>query len=457
MINPMQIKIDFRSGEPIYIQIMEQVRQMVAMGELQQGDQLPTVRQMATELRVNFNTVARAYRMLDEAGLISTQQGRGTYIWETPSEETNQRLRQQGLLELTQRYFDDVKRLGYNQEEVSEALKNQWTSWVQDREGHSKEDVREVTMNKRLAKYQKSDGKIDTVRVNSFALMFFLVFGLLSVLAAAIMDTANMSEGTIAIVVIGILLIGIYILFALKVAKQWEKAVVLRLGKFQGLHGPGMFWIIPIVDSTTSWIDHRVMVTPFNAEKTLTKDTVPVDVDAVLFWLVWDAEKAALEVEDYRAAIAWAAQTALREIIGQMTLADILVGRAKMDADLQKIIDERTTPWGVSVQSVEIRDVIIPQGLEDAMSQQAQAERERQSRVILGEAEMQVADSFAEASQAYINNPTALHLRAMNMLFEGLKEKGALVIVPSSAVDTMNLGGLSGLVAMGQNAQARKE
>ncbi len=314
-------------------------------------------------------------------------------------------------------------------------------------------------MNKRFAKNQnqKSSGKTDTVRINGFALMFFLVFALLSVLSAAIMDAAKVSDTAIAVVVIGLILIGVYILFALKVAKQWEKAVLLRLGKFQGLRGPGMFWIIPIIDSTTFWIDHRVMVTPFNAEKTLTKDTVPVDVDAVLFWLVWDAEKAALEVEDYRAAIAWAAQTALREIIGQMTLADILVGRAKMDADLQKIIDERTTPWGVSVQSVEIRDVIIPQGLEDAMSQQAQAERERQSRVILGEAEMQVADSFAEASQAYINNPTALHLRAMNMLFEGLKEKGALVIVPSSAVDTMNLGGLSGIVAMGQNAQAKKE
>ncbi len=175
-----------------------------------------------------------------------------------------------------------------------------------------------------------------------------------------------------------------------------------------------------------------------------------MDVDAVLFWLVWDAEKAALEVADYRAAIAWASQTALREIIGQMPLADILVGRAKMDADLQKIIDERTTPWGISVQSVEIRDVIIPQGLEDAMSQQAQAERERQSRVILGEAEMQVSASFAEASKAYIDNPTALHLRAMNMLFEGLKDKGALVIVPSSAVDTMNLGGLTGLVSLAQ-------
>jgi regulator of protease activity HflC (stomatin/prohibitin superfamily) len=186
----------------------------------------------------------------------------------------------------------------------------------------------------------------------------------------------------------------------------------------------------------------------------LTKDTVPVDVDAVLFWMVWDAEKAALEVADYRAAIAWAAQTALREIIGQMTLADILVGRDKMDALLQKIIDERTTPWGVTVQSVEIRDVIIPQVLEDAMSRQAQAERERQARVILGESEKQIAASFSEASEAYINNPTALHLRAMNMLFEGLKEKGALVIVPSSAVDTMNLGGLSGMVALSQNAKA---
>jgi regulator of protease activity HflC (stomatin/prohibitin superfamily) len=192
------------------------------------------------------------------------------------------------------------------------------------------------------------------------------------------------------------------------------------------------------------------MVSPFSAEKTLTKDTVPVNVDAVLFWVVWDAEKASLEVEDYRVAITWAAQTALREVIGQMPLADILVGRAKMDADLQRIIDERTTPWGISVQSVEIRDVIIPAALEEAMSRQAQAERERQARVILGESELQIAHSFAEASQAYHNNPTALHLRAMNMLFEGLKQKGALVIVPSSAVDTMNLGNVSGLTALAQ-------
>ena len=195
------------------------------------------------------------------------------------------------------------------------------------------------------------------------------------------------------------------------------------------------------------------MVTSFTAERTLTKDTVPVDVDAVLFWVVWDAEKAALEVEDYRAAIAWAAQTALREIIGQMDLADILVGRAKMDAELQHIIDDRTTPWGVTVQSVEIRDIVIPCALEDAMSRQAQAERERQARVILGESEEQIADSFAKAARAYRDNPTALHLRAMNMLFEGLKEKGAMVIVPSSAVDTMNLGGLMGTTAMTGLAQ----
>jgi len=297
---------------------------------------------------------------------------------------------------------------------------------------------------------------VDNIHISTVSGFVFALVYIVAIIGAMILDRVHAGEMVIAAWVIVFMLFGLYILFAFKVALQWEKAVVLRLGKFHGLRGPGMFWIVPIVDSTTTWIDHRVMVTPFNAEKTLTKDTVPVDVDAVLFWVIWDAEKAALEVQDYRAAISWAAQTALREIIGQMSLADILVGRVKMDADLQKIIDERTTPWGISVQSVEIRDVIIPQGLEDAMSQQAQAERERQSRVILGEAEMQVANSFAEASKAYVNNPTALHLRAMNMLFEGLKEKGALVIVPSSAVDTMNLGGLAGITSLAQT-QAPKE
>jgi len=301
-----------------------------------------------------------------------------------------------------------------------------------------------ITLNKKESKSVQVDQHIPPI-----AGALFGIFMLVCAVGAILMDS-KVGDGWIGAWVTVTMLIGIYILFALKVASQWEKAVILRLGKFRKLAGPGMFWIIPVIDAIPSWIDHRVMVTPFAAEKTLTKDTVPVDVDAVLFWVVWDAEKAALEVEDYRAAIAWAAQTALRDIIGRMMLADILVGRTAIDEELQHIIDERTTPWGVTVQSVEIRDIVIPQDLEDAMSRQAQAERERQARVILGESEKQIASSFSEASQVYIDNPTALHLRAMNMLFEGLKEKGALVIVPSSAVDTMNLGGLSGMISLGQ-------
>ena len=298
-----------------------------------------------------------------------------------------------------------------------------------------------------------SDGSSSKVkpnfRISGVGGFLFVIIFVLAIVGVAIMDMNGLPETISVPFLIIMILLAIYLLLATQIASQWEKAVVLRLGKFRDLKGPGLFWIIPIADTVVNWIDHRVNVTPFSAEKTLTKDTVPVDVDAVLFWLVWDAQKAALEVADYRVAISWAAQTALREIIGQMTLADILVGRARMDADLQKIIDERTTPWGITVQSVEIRDVVIPPDLEDAMSRQAQAERERQARVILGESEQQIASSFAQASEAYTNNPTALHLRAMNMLFEGLKQKGALVIVPSSAVDTMNLGSMSGLVSLG--------
>jgi regulator of protease activity HflC (stomatin/prohibitin superfamily) len=290
----------------------------------------------------------------------------------------------------------------------------------------------------------------DSQHISGVAATIFGILLILTVLGAVLMD-GRIPDVWIGVFVAFMTILGTYILFALKVAAQWDKAVVLRLGKFHALRGPGLFWIIPIVDTIPSWIDHRVMVTPFAAQKTLTKDTVPVDVDAVLFWVVWDAEKAALEVENYRGAVDWAAQTALRDIIGRMMLADILVGRSVIDQELQQIIDERTTPWGVTVNSVEIRDIVIPQDLEDAMSRQAQAERERQARVILGESEKQIAASFAEASQAYRDNPTALHLRAMNMLFEGLKEKGALVIVPSSAVDTMNLGAVSGIVSIAQN------
>ena len=285
-------------------------------------------------------------------------------------------------------------------------------------------------------------------RIPGVAVLVYLTLIVLAALALYNLVKYNAPDLWVWVTAVSSALISTYVLFALKVADQWEKAVMLRFGRFTGLRGPGIFWIVPVVDRIPVWIDHRVMVTAFSAEKTLTKDTVPVDVDAVLFWLVWDAEKAALEVENYRVAIAWAAQTALREVIGQMDLAYILVGRARMDRDLQKTIDERTTPWGVTVQSVEIRDVMIPQELEDAMSRQAQAERERQARVILGESEKQIAQSFADASQAYLHNPTALHLRAMNMLFEGLKEKGALVIVPSSAVDTMNLGAVAGMTSL---------
>jgi regulator of protease activity HflC (stomatin/prohibitin superfamily) len=244
------------------------------------------------------------------------------------------------------------------------------------------------------------------------------------------------------------ILIVVYISASVKIADQWERAVILRLGKFTGLKGPGIFYIIPVVEKVAYWIDNRVITTSFKAEKTLTKDTVPVDVEAVLFWKVLDPVKAALEVEDYRSAISWASQTALREVIGKSFLSDMLEGREKIDIELQKIIDRRTIEWGVHVSSVEIRDVLIPNELQDAMSMQAQAERERQARVILGDSERQVAAKFEEAARTYQNNPVALHLRAMNMLYEGLKEKATLVIVPSTVLNTMTLGDITGTVSL---------
>jgi regulator of protease activity HflC (stomatin/prohibitin superfamily) len=235
---------------------------------------------------------------------------------------------------------------------------------------------------------------------------------------------------------------------AINIANQWERAVVLRLGHFHALKGPGLFFIIPIIDTVAFWLDIRVITSSFKAEKTLTKDTVPVDVDAVLFWKVIDPIKAALEVADYKSAIGWASQTALRDVIGKTMLCDMLEGRGKISKELQIIIDERTEPWGINVISVEVKDVLIPSALEDAMSMQAQAERERQARVILGDSERQVAEKFGEAAKTYINNPVALHLRAMNMLYEGLKENSTIVIVPSSAIETMQLGGLAGMTAL---------
>ena len=231
---------------------------------------------------------------------------------------------------------------------------------------------------------------------------------------------------------------------------------MLRLGKYESLQGPGIFFIIPIIDYIPYWIDIRVISTSFKAEKTLTKDTVPVDVDAVLFWKVIDPKKAALDVADYYSAINWASQTALRDVIGKTLLADMLEGRDKISSLLQAIIDERTEPWGINVISVEVKDVLIPQGLEAAMSMQAQAERERQARVILGDSERQIAEMFNEASKSYVDNPTAFHLRAMNMLYEGLKTNSTIVIVPSTAVETMGLGGINGTVALTNAIQMSK-
>jgi regulator of protease activity HflC (stomatin/prohibitin superfamily) len=245
-----------------------------------------------------------------------------------------------------------------------------------------------------------------------------------------------------------VLIVAYYISSSIKIADPWDKAVVLRLGKFHSLKGPGLFFIIPVFDTIPYWIDTRVITTAFKAEKTLTKDTVPVDVDAVLFWKVLDPQKAALEVADYISAISWASQTALRDVIGKTMLSDMLEGRDKISNVLQKIIDERTEPWGIKVNSVEVKDVLIPASLENAMSMQAQAERERQARVILGDSERQVAEKFGEAALTYANNPVALHLRAMNMLYEGLKQNSTIVIVPSSAVDTMQLGSMAGLTAL---------
>ncbi len=282
---------------------------------------------------------------------------------------------------------------------------------------------------------------------SSFAtLIFIVIFGIGVVLTYTMYNaSANVQTAWIGVIAF---FVALFVSLAIKVADQWDKAVILRLGKFRSLQGPGLFFIIPVIDSIAYWIDTRVITASFKAEKTLTKDTVPVDVDAVLFWKVLDPKKAALDVADYQSAISWASQTALRDVIGKTMLSDMLEGREKISSELQKIIDERTEPWGINVISVEVKDVLIPSALEDAMSMQAQAERERQARVILGDSERQVAEKFGEAARTYANDPIALHLRAMNMLYEGLKENATIVIVPSTAVESMQLGGLAGMTAL---------
>jgi regulator of protease activity HflC (stomatin/prohibitin superfamily) len=282
-------------------------------------------------------------------------------------------------------------------------------------------------------------------RVSPLALLVF--FG--SLLAGAVGSSALHNPAP----VIAGAIVGFGFLLSMKVAKQWERVAVLRLGKYSGLRGPGLFWIIPFIEEVTQFVDQRVRVTDVSAESALTRDTVPVNVDAIVFWLVWNAEKCLLEVSDFQTAISLSAQTALRESIGRHELAQMITEREILGRELQRILDEKTNPWGITVHSVEIRDVHIPQALEDAMSRQAQAERERQARIILGTAETEIAAKFAEASKVYVNNPTALHLRAMNMLYEAIKEKGSMVIVPSSAVETMGLGGIMGAAAISKQVQ----
>ncbi|HEY1955944.1 MAG TPA: slipin family protein [Polyangiaceae bacterium] len=287
------------------------------------------------------------------------------------------------------------------------------------------------------------------------AFLFVVTIAAGLALAAALFRIVGIPGG-VAILCVTVLCAAI-VGSAVKVASPWDRAVVLRLGRFHLLRGPGLFGIVPIVDTIPYWIDTRVITSSFNAEKTLTKDTVPVDVDAVLFWKVIDAERAALAVSNYAAALEWAAQTALRDVIGKTVLADMLEGRERISGELQKVIDARTEPWGIEVISVEVRDVLIPAALQDAMSMQAQAERERQARVILGDSERQVAEKFGEAAQTYESNPVALHLRGMNMLYEGLKQNATIVLVPSSALETMQLGGVAAIAkSLGQNGKETK-
>jgi len=311
------------------------------------------------------------------------------------------------------------------------------------RESKPPEDRAGASRRRQTARDTAADARrfVNPVSAAAMALILIVGYG-----AAIAIDRIPATP----ILIFGSTLLGILALFSIKVARQWERAVVLRFGRFTGLKGPGVFAILPIVDTVSHLIDQRVRVTDVSAESALTRDTVPVNVDAIVFWTVWDATKSVLEVADYMDAVTMSAQTALREAIGRHQLAEMITEREQLGKELQKILDEKTNPWGITVHSVEIRDVRIPQELEDAMSRQAQAERERQARIILGTAETEIAERFVKAGAAYADKPVALHLRAMNMLYEAIKEKGSMVIVPSSAVETMGLGGMAGITSLGK-------
>ena len=413
--------LDLQSGVPVYRQIIDQVVGGVASGVLAGGDQLPTVRQLAVDLLVNPNTVVRAYRELEIRGVLETQQGTGTFISHLKVER-DELERQRQLTQLVNEFMARAVAPGSRSGIC-------WSDYM----------TLKTTLEARgddVMKLGRGRFTLNGVAVTLFAVS--IVIGAL--VTAAVANPAP--------AVIG-LLIGLYLLFSIKVADQWEKVAVLRLGRYLGLRGPGLFHVIPVVDTLSRFVDQRVRVASVTAESTLTRDTVPVNVDAIVFWLVWNAEKSILEVEDFVQAITMSAQTALRESIGRHQLSQMITERESMGRELQRILDEKTNAWGITVQSVEIRDVRIPQALEDAMSRQAQAERERQARNILGQAETEISEKFSQAALTYQNNPVALHLRAMNMLYEAIKERGSMVIVPSSAVETMGLGGTLATAALG--------
>lgn len=419
--------LDYSSGMPIYRQIIDQIRFGIASGQLKLGEQLPTVRALAVELKVNLNTVSKAYKELEIKNILETQQGTGTFISKT-DHVVLEKEREDKLKEICTQFSSVVLSYGFSLNEVIRELKDIETS--------------KKTMN-------MTTNVINKGWFNLISLFVLLIL----VIVSAVLYVSKIIN--IPIFILLLLLSGL-VTSAIRIADQWEQAVVLRMGKYNGLKGPGPFMIIPVIDSVSTYIDQRVRVSAFKAEQTLTKDTVPVNVDAVVYWTVWDVEKAALEVQEYQKAIEHITQTGLRDTIGKHELSDLLQERDKIAEDLQQVLDRNTNPWGITCQTVGIKDIAIPQDLAEAMSKEAQAERERRARVILGTAETEIAEKFEQASKKYTDNPVALHLRGMNMLFEGLKEKGSMVIVPSSALDTMNLGAMGGLVSLAKNNETPK-
>jgi regulator of protease activity HflC (stomatin/prohibitin superfamily) len=424
------LNLDLKSGVPFYRQIIDQIKSAIATGRVEPGDRLPTVRQLAVDLSVNPNTVSRAYTELELTGLVETQMGSGS----------------------------DSSRLG--------SLERFATS--------SQADFRFGPLNILLLVAICLIGLTVHLAVSPFrlqvvitmvgaALILAVLFRVTQIWEAVLVLTTLAALGTYLrhrpeswILVTAVALAGL-IAPSFQIAYQWERAVILRFGKFRGLRGSGIFGVMPVIDKVAQYVDQRIRVTDFKAETTLTRDTVPVSVDAIAFWMVWDAEKAVLEVADFISAVTLSAQTGLRDAIGKHELADMLSHRDRLGREIQQVLDAKTNAWGITVQSVEIRDIIIPKALEDAMSRQAQAERERQSRIILSNAETEIAEKFAEASEHYKHNPAALHLRAMNMVFEGLKQKGSMIIVPSTAVETMGLGAMGGLTAFDRILAGEKD